>query len=309
MGTTRFLDQEVQRLQQQLVEREKALENFKRENMGSLPSQLNSNLSILNQLKEDLGRTEERVEQTRQQISMLNSQAQMQTQSLFAGPDLFASSGGPNSEVDELEKTLKRMRSRYTDQHPEVRAVKRRLEQVREEQQEEDAAEPVAIQDPGMFGQDMMQVQLDQMQMRLNNYKERMRELNSQIKTYEDRVERTSEVELELKNLQRDYDAVNDRFQGLLRRKLDAELGEQMERRQQGEQFRVVDPAIPPDRPFSPDSRRIMLMALVMGLGVGGGLGYLREVMDSALYTPDEVEQALNSEVVVSLPYVKKKQV
>ena len=309
MGTTRFLDTEVRRLQQQLQEREIALENFKRDNMGSLPSQLSSNLSILNQLKDELGRTEERTEQTRQQISLLRSQAQMQSQDLFAGFDLFAFSGGINSEIDELEQVIKQMLSRYTEQHPEVRALKRRLAQLEKEQQAEEDLEPVVAHNPVNPGQDMMQVQLDQMQMRLENYEKRMRELHSQIRIYETRVERTSEVELELRNLERDYSAVNDRFQGLLRRKLDAELAEQMERRQQGEQFRVVDPAIPPDRPFRPDRNRIMMMAVVFGLGVGCGLGYLREVLDSGLYTPDEVEQALKSEVIVSLPYVKKKQV
>ncbi len=308
MGTTRFLDQEVQRLQQELQQREIALEDFKRRNMGRLPSQLRSNMNMLSQLKEELNRTEDQSQTIRQQIQLTQSQAQMQTQSLFADYEMFESgSGATNSKISSLEETLKELRSRYTEQHPDIQMLKRRLAQLQAEEEEELEHEPVVVEEPVAAGPDMFSAHLEQMQQRLADNEDRMRELRDQIRVYEDRIEQTSEVELELKNLERDYSAVNDRFQLMLRRKLDAELGEQMERRQQGEQFRVVDPAISPDRPFKPDTRRSMFVALVLGLGLGCGLGYLREVLDSAFYTPQEVEQVLNCEVVVNLPYVKKK--
>ncbi len=310
MGTTSFLDREVQRLQEELEKREKALEDFNRRNMGRLPSQLQSNLNMLSQLKEDLGRTEDRAEQIRQQIQMANMQARVNAQDLPGSPEGSQQVPEIQREYESLQGKLEEMRSRYTENHPDIRMLKRRLQQVKDKMDQEALLEPDTLgsEDRSASAEpDFMQMQVQEHRMRLQREERKTQDLQEQIADYEQRVEQTSEVELQLKNLERDYSAVRDRYQIMLRRKLDAELGEQMERRQQGEQFRVIDPAIPPDSPFSPDSRRIMLLSLVMGLGLGGGLGYLREIMDPALYTPEEVEQALNAEVVVSLPYVKKK--
>lgn len=309
MGTTRFLEAEVQRLRQELQERENRLERFKRQNMGRLPSQLQSNLNILSQLKEELSKTEDRAEQVRQQINLTSQQAQIQTQDLFV--DFADPQGGKyEQEIEELQEELERMRIKYKEQHPDIQVLKRRISYLQEKQEEASQEEdfgPLPEEEPGgYFGQDMLQVQQEQMQMRLTEYKKKMQELRKQIAVYEQRVEQTSEVELELKNLERDYAAVNDRYQNVLRRKLDAEMAEQMERRQQGEQFRVVDPAVSPDKPFKPDKPRVMAMALVLGLGLGGGLGFLRESMDPAFYTPKELEYQLHTKVVVSLPYAHK---
>ncbi len=308
MGTTRFLDREVQRLQQELEVREKALEDFKRRNMGRLPSQLQSNLNMLTQLKDELGRSEDRAEQIRQQIQLATMRTRVDEHGLPAKDPYFELL----REQESLQASLEELRSRYTENHPDINVLKRRLDQLQTRIDQKDVSDveaggselASAVAEPDLF-----QVHMQELNMRLDREERRMHNLQNQIAGYEQRVEQTSEVDLELKNLERDYVAVHDRYQLMLRRKLDAELGEQMERRQQGEQFRVVDPAIPPDNPFSPDTRKIVLMSLALGLGLGGGLGYLREVLDSALYTPDEVEESLGVEVLVSLPYVKKKQV
>lgn len=307
MGTTRFLESQVERLREELQKREQALEDFKRRNMGSLPSQLESNMNMLSQLKDELGRVEDREEQIREQINLTQQQDQMQTQDLFA--DFAEPQGGKyEQEIEELQERLESMHTKYKEKHPDIQVLKRRISQLQEKQEEaaqEQDFEALPEEEPrGDFGQDMLQVQQEQMQQRLADLQEQKQELRQEIKKYEKRIEETSEVELQLKNLERDYQAVNDRYQNLLRKKLDAGMSEQMERRQQGEQFRVVDPAIEPDNPFKPDRRKVLAMALFVGLGLGGGLGYLRESLDPTFYTPQELEQQLHTKVVVSLPMV-----
>ncbi|MDZ7761107.1 MAG: GNVR domain-containing protein [Desulfovermiculus sp.] len=304
MGTTRFLDSEVQRLRQELQKRENRLEEFKHRNMGRLPGQLESNLNILSQLKEELSRTEDRVEQLRQQKWMIEQQAQIQSQGLLAGSSGQGDDASGQQSLAVLQERLKEMRTKYKDQHPDVQRLKRRISQMEEQggmisQGQKSDAEPlnkISIKD----------VEMQQLQMRLEDHQKKMQSVKKQISEYEQRIEQTSEVELELRNLERDYAAVNDRYQNVLRRKLDAEMAEQMERRQQGEQFRVVDPAIAPDKPFKPDMNKVMVMALALGLGLGGGLAYLREALDPAFYTPGELKEQLQVKTVVSLPFVHR---
>ena len=315
MGTTRFLESEVQRLRQELQKREQKLEDFKRRNMGRLPGQLESNLNILSQLKDELSKTEDRAEQVRQQMRLMEQQAQMQTEDMFSDFGEWDDDVGTgNMEIESLREELENLRTRYKDKHPDVQRLQRRIAQLEEEQkaeqeaeaEEEPVSEPEPLNEQSFAGIDMQQVQQDQMRTRLANYQEKIKKLQKQINEYEKRVEQTPEVELQLKNLERDYAAVNDRYQNVLRRKLDAEMGEQMEKRQQGEHFRVVDPAITPDKPFKPDKTRVMFMALALGLGLGGGLGYVREILDPAFYTPQELEDELQTKAVVSLPFVQE---
>ncbi|MFW6314781.1 MAG: GumC family protein [Desulfohalobiaceae bacterium] len=303
MGTTNFLESQVQRLREELQKREKALEDFKRRNMGRLPSQLDSNMNMLSQLKEELGRIEDREEEVRRQL-ILNSQQSASSDALDA--EHFLQQDEDAQEIEELQERLQQLRTRYKDQHPDIQVLQRRINQLQEKQAEMSLEDfqPLPKSRQSSPEQEMIQVQKQELQMRLDNFEEQKKELRQEISKYEQRIEETSEVELQLKNLERDYNAVNDRYQNMLRKKLDAEMGEQMERRQQGEQFRVVDPAITPDQPFKPDRKKVLAMALFLGLGLGGGLGYLRESLDPTFYTPQELEQQLNTKVVVSLPMV-----
>ncbi|WP_291320426.1 GNVR domain-containing protein [Desulfonatronospira sp.] len=310
MGTTRFLDGEVQRLQQELQEREMVLEDFKRRNMGSLPNQLQSNLNILTQLKDEQGRLEEQAQNVLHEMQVVRRLYAAALADRELGMQQGQGGGyNPYREVEALEERLNQLRARYTEQHPELVVLKRIIEQKRMELDRIASMEPIQLETANpagnIFQHEEHRVELEQMQRRLNVLERRKRDLESQIRVYESRVEQTSEVELELMNLERDYNAVNERYQNLLRRKLDAELAEQMERRQQGEQFRVVDQAIPPSGPFSPDRNRIMLLSLALGMGMGAGLAYLREGMDPALYSAEEAKDFLQPAMLISLPLVK----
>jgi uncharacterized protein involved in exopolysaccharide biosynthesis len=113
---------------------------------------------------------------------------------------------------------------------------------------------------------------------------------------------------MQLKDLQRDYETVNKRYHNMLAKKLDAQMAEELEKRQKGEQFRVIDSAIPPEAPFKPDMRKLGLMTFLLGLGFGGGLAYLRESLDPAFYSPDDAETHVGRKIIVTLPWEDSKE-
>lgn len=311
MGTTAFLDSETQRLRKELEVREQALEKFKKDNMGMLPDQLQSNLSILGQLKEQLTDLEKRVSLEKQQALMLQSQSQAMVQS---GPDLStlmadnASAAIGGGEIEDLRRKLDDLLTRYTDRHPDVVAVKRKIAKLEKEAAQAGiGSKKGSSMDLGGFsGQDMFAVQIEQINARVADYEKQATALKEQIALYTERIEKTPQVELELTKLIRDYQTVQDRYARLLAKKLDAQMAEELERRQKGEQFRVIDPAIPPDKPIKPDILKIMAVALIVGLGLGGGLAYVRETLDPRFYAQEEVEAVTRCKVLVSLPLLKE---
>lgn len=316
MGTTAFLDSETQRLRKELELREQALEKFKKENMGMLPDQLQSNLNILSQLKEELTDMEKRVAMEKQQAMMIQSQSQLMAQS---GPDLSSLTEGDASlnsgggEIDELRQKLQELLTRYTERHPDVVAVQRqiaKLEREAAEAQKEAGKTSGKSMNMGLsFGQDMVAMQVEQINARVADYEKKIDALKEQIALYKERVEKTPQVELELTKLVRDYQTVQDRYARLLAKKLDAQMAEELERRQKGEQFRVIDPAVPPEQPVKPDAKKVLLLALALGLGLGGGLAYVREALDPRFYSQEEVEAVTRCKVLVSLPLMKENDV
>ena len=96
--------------------------------------------------------------------------------------------------------------------------------------------------------------------------------------------------EQELAGLTRDYNITQQNYQRLLDRFYEAKRAEDMEKRQQGEQFRVVDYAEPPQTPVSPNPMRIALIFLALGLGTGAGIIVMLEMLDTTVKGVKQLE-------------------
>ncbi len=322
IATTDFLDKETEMIRIQLEAREKELEGFKTKHMGMLPDQLQANINILNQLREELTNLERQLEHERQQSILVRSQAQ--TARIDEGALTLAvrqeqrRSGGRTSDarvttmdeltggsLEDVERELNRLRSVYTERHPDVIVLKRRVEEMKSR-----GARSAGPQGQPSTSSEVASSRVEAQVAAINadaeSYKKQIKEVEKEIQLYKDRVERTPQVEMELSTILRDYQTVRQRYDDLLRKKLDAKLAEQMEKRKKGEQFRVLDPAVRPPRPFKPDAIKILAMALVAGCALGVGLAFLRETMDPRFYSPEEVESVLNASVIVSLPLANR---
>ncbi len=112
--------------------------------------------------------------------------------------------------------------------------------------------------------------------------------------------------EQELFSLQRDYQNVQELYNSMLARKLEANVAVNMEKQQKGEQFIVIDPAVRPDKPVSPDMKRLFGIILAIGLGLGGGIIFLIDYMDSSVSKPEDVERRLGIPLLAAIPRISQ---
>jgi uncharacterized protein involved in exopolysaccharide biosynthesis len=128
------------------------------------------------------------------------------------------------------------------------------------------------------------------------------RRLRSVVAAYRVRVEAAPTRETELVALTRDYETLQHQYRTLLEKFEDSKIAANLERRQIGEQFRILDPARIAERPDSPNRRLITAGGGALGLLLGVGLIALLEFRDRTLRTPDEVAQVLSLDIVAVIP-------
>jgi capsular exopolysaccharide synthesis family protein len=126
--------------------------------------------------------------------------------------------------------------------------------------------------------------------------------LASQIREFEARVEQTPSREQELMILVRDYQNMQNNYQALLDKRLNAHVAENLEKRQKGEQFRVLDPANLPNKPEKPNRLLIMLWGLIGGCGLGVGLAMGLEQLTPTFKRREDVDLLPGLRVLAAIP-------
>jgi uncharacterized protein involved in exopolysaccharide biosynthesis len=157
---------------------------------------------------------------------------------------------------------------------------------------------------------------------RLDDLKNQLEELNRQMKRNQDALAKTRETaveylrraeaagarQTEMTSLTRDYNTISQLYTGLLAQKEQSSIAANMERREIGETFKLVDPARVPSRPFSPNRGRLNLMGIGFGLALGFGLVGLLEYRDSTFRHDEELTRVLGLPVLAIVPLMQTEQ-
>jgi hypothetical protein len=130
------------------------------------------------------------------------------------------------------------------------------------------------------------------------------KKLQVTIGEYQKRVDASPTRESELIELTRDYDTLQKIYTSLLTKSEDAKVAANVERRQIGEQFKVIDPARLPEKPSSPDRLSINAAGCVSGLILGLGLVALLEFHNTSFRTDQDVVTVLALPVIATIQAV-----
>jgi polysaccharide chain length determinant protein (PEP-CTERM system associated) len=316
-GTDQFLESQLEEARRQLVEREMKLEQYKRQYMGQLPSQLQSNLQVLQNTQDQVRALSESINRDRDQRAILQ---RMLADTMAEAPPPPPPMGTPpadGSAPATAEQQLEAARAqvamlglRLKPEHPDMIRAQKMLRDLEAKAAQEAASRPLAVGDAGVVTSDPVR------QKRINDLRSQIATIDSQIASkqrdqeqlkgavaaYQARVEATPGRESEMVALSRDYDTLRDRYQQLLSKREDARIAANLERRQIGEQFKIIDAARMPERPESPNRPRILLLGLLGGLAFGLGLAALFEYRDTSMRSDDDVLVAVSLPVLAAVP-------
>lgn len=273
---TSFLETQVQQAAKELESQEQAVQRYKQAHLGSLPEQLQSNLATL-----------QRLQLEQETIAQSLRAAQDRTALLEAQP--AAGRSAAPADLAALRDQLEALRGRYTDEHPDVVALRARVQRL-----ERAAAAPA---EPSSRGLQEAQAEVRSLQDRRVDLVRRMAEIQV-------RVEAAPRGEQDLATLSRDLTKLKENYLGLLNKKLEAQMVEKLEKRWKGERFKVLDPASLPDRPIYPSRRLFLAGGLVLGAGLGLLLCVGAETLDHSIKHLGDLQAALPYPLVASVGHI-----
>jgi len=308
-GTSHFLQEQLNDKRLKLEEVEETLKQYRSRYMGELPEQLETNLRILDRLQEQLNDRQQVLREEKARLLVIenqiqNAQEQGMTSNAVAGvaPTLL-------SELDQLKHQLAELKIRYTARHPDVLNLEKKIIELESNQAGADTVQEQDIQtDQAEMEMVANPLIVEHMQQRVEIKRDiqilevEIADNTSQIKYFQERVENTPKREQELLSLRRDYQNIQTSYNSLLSRKLESDISVDMEKKQKGEQFRIIDRARLPEKPINADMEKLFLLFIGAGLGIGGGIIFLLEYLDTSFRKPEDLENLLELPVLCMVP-------
>lgn len=318
-GTNQFLITQLDESRRQLVLTENRLEEYKRAHNGELPDQTQANLQglhntemALQSLGESLNRDRERRIGFERTVADLVDEINR------------APAPEPKPGASELAKTLEdelriaqqsliAVELKLKPDHPDVRRLRRNVDELQkrvEAQRLEGtlAAKPSLAVDIDPLKKRRLtdaRTELDHLDRQIEAKIAEEGRLRGMLGTYQGRIEAGPIREAELAALTRDYETMQQTYRNLLQKKEESQIAANLEKRQIGEQFKVLDPARMPERPASPDRPRLYTIAILAALLAGFGLAAAAEYFDKTLRSEADVRAALNLMVLATVPHMR----
>ncbi len=334
--TSAYVQDELLMSKQALDRKEAVMRDYKLKYYNEMPGQQQVNMTMLSNLqnqRQDVQENIQDMERTkimvREQISLrqelLAQERDRLIQMAAMAPSANARTSSPLRRVspglEELvaaRNELARLLSRYTASHPDVKRMQQTILGLEQtvDQSEGDfqndtpavihagAAPPKLAKQPVDRQLEQLNIQLDDIGYTINKLNREQKEIDDKIGMYQEWVEAAPVREAEWATLTRDYNQLNTNYQNLLGRNMEAQSAQNLERRQKGSQFKIVDTAHFPQKPFAPDFLKIMAIACILGLGVGGGISFGLALLDNSVQDVADLEK-FHLPVICSIPPVR----
>ncbi len=303
-GTTDFIKGQLNDAKHSLDDQDAKLAAFQREYMGRLPGQEASNSDMLSSLNTQLEAATQqlnRAEQDRSYIQAMLAQQGQATSSpgvVTIGPMASIPSPAQQENQIELQTLLNQqaeLKAHYTDDYPDVIAIDRKIAEVRARST---PTQRVAGggSSSASFGSSRESAAVQQLRAQLRaadvGIEERRKQqavLQSNIGSYQSKIESSPAVEEQYKLLTRDYQTAQAFYDDLLSKMNQSKMATDLEKRQQGEQFSIMDEANLPDAPFSPKRGIFLASGAAFGLALGLIMAGLLEYKDTTFRSERDV--------------------
>ena len=320
-GTSDFLSSQLSDAKRKLDEEEAKLAAFKTQNLGRLPEDQGTNLSVLMENNTELDAANQAVDRATQDRSYAQSLLQQQLTSWeaaitpsSAGVSVVASVDDLQAKLVKMQESLTEMEAQYTSDYPDVVKEKSAIADLERQIAQKAAARkkagrtpaskaPQGRPEPPQIQQIRAQIHQDNEIIRTRT--EEQARLRAQIASYEQKLQLSPVVEAQLKNLTRDHEIALQFYNDLLAKKSQSGMQTALARGEEGERFRLLDAPNLPLKPAFPKRSIFLAGGLAGGIAAGLALALLLEMLDKSIRDERDIEVLLKIHNLASVPAVE----
>jgi polysaccharide chain length determinant protein (PEP-CTERM system associated) len=234
------------------------------------------------------------------------------------------------AQLEQYQNYLSELQAKYTEKHPDILLAKKKITdleaksaqfeagqaEAEKAEKEKPPAKAGAPQKPSTAKRGVsldprlnprykeLENQLISVDLEIERLKQDDVKVRNQIVLYRQRIESTPSREQALAVLTRDYNNTREAYALLLTKSQAAQQAENLERRQKGEQFKILDPARIPEKPYRPDIPKILLVGVFLGFFGGAAAAFFREQMDRSFRDAEDVRVSLGFKVLANIPRI-----
>ena len=324
--TSNLLESQLKDIEEKLVSQEEKIKRYKMQHLGELPQELNTMLSNLNRLQDQYRSNSAGIQSGEQRKFFLQSQMSM----VERGPQTIVQKDGREEldtsgesaqalikELTDRRNQLAELTAKYTDHHPDVIRKKQEVDELEKKvsllymrprelnQGEKDGSNNNAYLPLAGWEREKilgLRAQVASTEAEIDGLKKDNEIIKEKIADLQAKVNRIPRHEQDLVALSRDYDNLKTLYDDLHRKKMEANISEDKDGRQKGEQFLILDPANLPEKPFKPNKRKILLLALLLASGLGFGGAIVLEGGDQTLRGTKDFQHFFNQKIFACVP-------
>jgi len=331
-NTTQFLEDELLSMRKKLEGQEEIVSNFKSRYMGELPQQQEAILSSLNRIQLQFQAGEKHILEIERQKKMLldlkaheirlESERRKSIKSRLPYTANISEAISPlHIKLLELKQRLKQLKTRYSDAWPEIVRVKKKIFDAEVAFKKEEIAKNTAkgtekgsnlqgkqeVASISSHSVRRIEANLKDVLFNINEQKETQTKLKDKYEVFQKRLENIPNRGIELAKISRDYEIIKANYQSLLRKKMDAQLSENLVTRQQGERFSILDFATIPTTPYFPTMKMILGGSLGGGLALAFLLAFLFDFIDDSFKNVNDLKEWLKLPVLAVIPRIAER--
>jgi succinoglycan biosynthesis transport protein ExoP len=335
-GTTDFLQQQLNETRKVLETQETQLREFRMKHLGEMPEHQVANLTVMGQLQASLQQESEalsRAEQQRSYVQTMMSQFapvvdyddydnDAQTPGNPApAKQAPKSTAPPPSALSDDKARLAVLLTKYTDKHPEVQKLRAQIADKEAKEVhpavvaapvESASAAPTQTEPrerrkrPVVLNSSnpVLVTQLKAAETEIVKHKQEQERLNKMLAGYRVKLDAIPLREQQIADLVRDYEMTKAHYAQFLDKQLSAQTATQLEIRQKGEQFSVLDPAQPAQRPTSPKRKLIDAAGAIAGLVLGVLIAIVPETFGASITSVDQVPIQNGNKILEIIPFI-----
>jgi succinoglycan biosynthesis transport protein ExoP len=294
--TLDFFQQEVDRLGSELSQQGARILEFKLQNKEALPDSMDyrrarqaSQQERLLQLQRELASLGER---RARMVEMYETTGQLDSETAPISPE--------EAQLRKLQDDLATALIVYSPQNPQVKLLQGKialLEATVQAQRENRA--------PDAAGLSAFDLQISDLDSQIGFATEEKLAIEAELATLQASIDATPNNSIALDALQRDYDNIQTQYNAAVARLAQASTGDRIEALSKGQRITVVEQAVVPGDPTSPNRPMIAAGGVFGGIGLGIAFVMLLEVMNRTIHRPVDLNKRLGIAAFATVPFIR----